>query len=91
MDDPELASTVRFITKVAYQDMSAVVELRIPAIEFALHETLIAIPTAKFEIARVVAHNNPQSQERGGTWLQDSHNTTHPQAMRLSRTCTYSW
>lgn len=36
--------------------MSTIAEVTLPAAEFALHETLEAVPDAQFEIERVVAH-----------------------------------
>ncbi len=38
--------------------MSTIAEITIPAEEFALHETLDALPDAQFEIARLVAHES---------------------------------
>ncbi|WP_227380375.1 bacterio-opsin activator domain-containing protein [Haladaptatus halobius] len=38
--------------------MGSMAEVCIPAEEFALHETLSTVPTAQFEVERVVAHEN---------------------------------
>ncbi|HET7324301.1 MAG TPA: helix-turn-helix domain-containing protein [Halococcus sp.] len=57
--------------------MSTIAEVTLPAAEFALHETLEAVPGAKFEIERVVAHS--ESRIMPFIWATDE--TTDQEAL----------